>query len=146
MRRAAIAVLVLVAFLAGSGALARDRRHMYSLEEAFNTADFQDRLDQGIQFFFGEQPHPAVARELGEFVTNKKTNAFNKSDHQACEWVFLAAMISLQDRAKAEGGNAVVNIRSYYKKREVSSETEFECTAGRAVAGVALIGEVVGLE
>ena len=146
MRRAGVAVTVLVALLAGSSALARDQKHLYSIEETFDTPDFQERLDQGIQFFFGEQRHPKVARQLGEYTSNKKTNSFNKSDLRACRWAFLAAMLSLQARAKAEGGNAVVNIRSYYKKREVSSETEFECTAGRAVAGVALIGEVVELE
>jgi uncharacterized protein YbjQ (UPF0145 family) len=54
-------------------------------------------------------------------------------------------MISLQDRAIAEGGNAVVNIRSFYKKRDFTSATEFECGAGAMVAGVALVGDVVKL-
>ncbi|MBB3062868.1 hypothetical protein [Microbulbifer rhizosphaerae] len=55
-------------------------------------------------------------------------------------------MIALQDRARREGGNAVVNIRSYYKKNEVNSSSEFECGAGAVMAGVTLEGEVVTLK
>ncbi len=44
-----------------------------------------------------------------------------------------------------EGGNAVINIASYYKKNTVSSDTEFECHAGAVIAGVAMIGDVVTL-
>ena len=54
-------------------------------------------------------------------------------------------MVSLQKRALAEGGNAVVNIRSFYKKREFTSAIEFECGAGAMVAGVTLVGDVVKL-
>ena len=144
MRNTALALVAFLLLSAG-GADAADRKHMYSLHEAFDNADFRARLDDDIRFFFGDQKHPSVKQELGEFVTNKKTNAFGKSDRKACRWVFLSAMLSLRDRARAEGGNAVVNIRSYYKKHEVSSETEYECHAGATIAGVALIGEVVEL-
>ena len=54
-------------------------------------------------------------------------------------------MITLQDRAVAEGGNAVINIRSYYYKNDFSSATEFECGAGAIMAGVTMVGEVVKL-
>ena len=79
-------------------------------------------------------------------MSNKKTNAFGKSDKEACEWVFLSAMLSFQDRIAKEGGNAVVNIRSYYKKNEIRSSTEFECGAGAIMAGVTFLGDVVTLE
>jgi uncharacterized protein YbjQ (UPF0145 family) len=78
-------------------------------------------------------------------VANRKTNAFNKSDEEACKWVFLSAMIALQERAIREGANAVVGINSYYKKNEVSSNTQYECHAGNIVAGVALKGTVARL-
>ena len=41
--------------------------------------------------------------------------------------------------------NAVVNIQSYYKKREFVSQTEYQCGAGTFVAGVALKGTLVKL-
>lgn len=124
---------------------ARDSWEMYSLSEALGTEAAKDKLNQDVRFYFGDQKHPAVVKRFGEFMSNKKTNAFNKSDKGACEWAFLSAMVSFQERAQREGGNAVINIRSYYKKHEVSSTTEFECGAGRVIAGVTFLGDVVTL-
>ncbi|GGB81055.1 phosphoribosylglycinamide formyltransferase [Marinobacterium zhoushanense] len=126
-------------------AFSRDTKHMLSIEAAMASADFKERLDPNIDFYFGSQKHPKVNKTFGNFSTNKKTNAFNKSDEEACQWVLLSALISLQDRVKAEGGNAVINIASYYKKNKVSHNTQYECHAGAIMAGVALTGEVVKL-
>ncbi len=125
---------------------ARDDRSMYSIESAMNTSNAKAKLNKGITFRFGDQSHGKIVSNKGNFQANKKTNAFNKSDKEACEHVFLSAMISLQDRAVKEGANAVVNIKSFYKKNEVSSATEFECGAGNVVAGVTLMGDVVQLK
>ena len=111
-----------------------------------NSADFKAKLDKNVRFAFGETSLGSVARNHGEFRTNKKTNAFGKSDEKACNWAFLSAIVSLRDRALAEGGNAVINIRSNYKNNTTSSETEYQCGAGNVVAGVALIGDVVTLK
>jgi hypothetical protein len=86
-----------------------------------------------------------VAKAIGEWGTNKKTNAFGKSDKAACEWVFLSAILTMQERARSEGGDAIINIRSNYKNIETSSETEYMCGAGAVIAGVAFKGEVVKL-
>ncbi|MDH3336275.1 MAG: excinuclease ATPase subunit [Gammaproteobacteria bacterium] len=124
---------------------ARNTIHRYSIEEALTVGEERSRIDSSIRLFFGDQKHPAVKRKLGTYTANKKTNAVNKSDREACNWAFLSAMVSLQSRATREGGNAVVNIRSYYYKNKFSSATEFECGAGAVVAGVTMIGEVVEL-
>lgn len=136
--------LVLATVFSGT-ALARDTRHLLSIEEAMNSSAFQERLNPEVRFYFGDSAHPTPQKRLGEYVTNKKTNAVGKSDRQACEWVFLSALLSLEQRALSEGGNAVVNVRSYYKKNVFSSTTEYECHAGAVIAGVALIGDVVRL-
>jgi hypothetical protein len=131
--------------LSSTGVQARDTKHYFSIKEAMNSPDYHAKLDSDVLLFFGNSPHPNPDKRLGEYVTNKKTNAFGKSDKEACEWVLLSALLSLQKRAIAEGGNAVVNIRSYYKKNKYSSATQYECHAGAFVAGVALKGEVVRL-
>ncbi len=123
----------------------RDSKHMFSIEQAIQSDDFKQKLDPGIRLFFGKQKHPKVTEKLGKFSSNKKTNAFNKTDKEACQWVLLSTLLSLQERAMNEGGNAVINIASYYKKNTVSSDTEFECHAGAVIAGVAMIGDVVTL-
>ncbi|MFV0276660.1 MAG: excinuclease ABC subunit A [Parahaliea sp.] len=124
---------------------ARDDRNRYSIEEAMSTSDAKEKLNQGYTFRFGNQGHAAVQAAHGEFMSNKKTNAFNKTDKAACQWAFLSAMLSFQDRITQEGGNAVINIRSYYKKNDFSSATEFECGNGALMAGVTFLGDVVTL-
>ncbi len=127
-------------------ALARSTLHMYSLADALKTQAAIDRMDKNVRMYFGKQRHPPIVKRLGTYISNRKTNALNKSDKVACEWVFLSAILSLQKRALREGGNAVVNIRSYYKRQTVSSRTEYMCGTGTFVAGVTFQGDVVRLK
>ena len=144
MKKIAACISVFL-ILASPQAFSRDTKHMLSIQEALQSPDFKERLDPSIRFYFGDQKHPKVLRSFGNFSTNKKTNAFNKSDEEACRWVMLSTLLSLQERAKKEGGNAVINIASYYEKNKVNSNKEYECHAGAIMAGVALTGEVVKL-
>lgn len=145
MKRFSHYMVISLLMIVSSAVDARDTIVRVSVEEAMTTQDAKVKLDVGVRFFFGDQKHTEIVTRIGTYTANKKTNAFNKSDQDACKWAFLSAMISLQDRAIAEGGNAVVNIRSFYKKRDFTSATEFECGAGAMVAGVALVGDVVKL-
>jgi uncharacterized protein YbjQ (UPF0145 family) len=138
-------VASLVALMVSPLAMSRDTKHMLSLQDALNTPEAKERLTGEVRFYFGDQKYPSSAQTLMSVVANRKTNAFNKSDEEACKWVFLSAMIALQERAIREGANAVVGINSYYKKNEVSSNTQYECHAGNIVAGVALKGTVARL-
>ena len=123
----------------------RDTKHMFSIQQALESNDFKQKLDTNVRLYFGNQKHPEKKNYFGQFSSHKKTNSFNKTDSYACQWVLLSALLSLQERAKKEGGNAVINIASYYNKNTVSSEKEYECHAGAVIAGVALIGDVVTL-
>lgn len=107
---------------------------------------YKDTVGSDIKMFWGTQKTPAVDRKMGEFTSNKKTNAANKSDQEACDLAFISAVIGLQQRARKEGGNAVVNIHSVYKGEDSNSPTEFICGAGKIMAGVALRGTVVKLK
>jgi len=131
--------------LLSSAAYARDDHLSLPLKDALEAPAAQSKLDQGVKLYFGAQKYPKPQKTLGEWKTNKKTNAFNKSDKEACEWTFLGAVLELQERARKEGGNAVVNIKSNYRSQERSSETEYTCGAGALMAGVALKGTVVRL-
>ncbi|PMR72334.1 excinuclease ATPase subunit [Halomonas heilongjiangensis] len=146
MTRGLLSLTLLIGGLAlAATAQARDTRHLLSIEEAMNTPAARERLDPEIRFVFADADHGEVVAEHGNYVTNKKTNAFNKSDEEACHWVMLSALLSLQERVRAEGGNAVINIESYYKRNAMASLTEYECHAGAVMAGVALRGDVVTL-
>ena len=119
---------------------AREPRVEQSLQELVNSQQARDAgIDGSVRFYLAGQ-QVAVRERLGEDVTNKKTNAANKSDEEACRWVALSALRALQDGARARGANAVVDIVSYYKKNEFKSATHYECYAGTILAGVALKG------
>ena len=144
--RMRVALIALAFILLAPTAQSRDDKYMLPIDEAMKSQVFKSKLDPNIKMYFGKQGHPSVAKTFGSFSTNKKTNAFNKTDEEACEWAFLSALISLQNRVRREGGNAVVGIASYYKKDVVLDSDRYECHVGNIIAGVALTGEVVKLQ
>lgn len=143
MQKKFAAALVLLAV--ALSAEARDDRLKMPISDAMNTPAAQGKLDPSIKLYFGDAKHPAPKLKLGTFTSNKKTNFFNKTDKEGCEWAFLSAVLSLQERVKQEGGNAMVGIHSAYRNQENHSATEYDCGAGAMVGGVALRGTVVKL-
>jgi hypothetical protein len=143
MNTKTILALALIVLCGSARVDARDDRLRFPLASALNTSDAKAKLDPKIRLYFGKTKFSDPAQRSGTFTANKKTNFFNKSDREGCEWVFLSAALALQARARELGGNAVVNISSVLKNQEFVSETEYECGAGNIVGGVALRGEVV---
>ncbi|WP_432593380.1 excinuclease ATPase subunit [Stenotrophomonas maltophilia] len=140
MRRTLMIATATALLALTSTASARDTRVEQSLQELISSQAAKDAgIDGSVRFYLAGQP-VSVQQRLGEDVTNKKTNAANKSDAEACRWVALSALRALQDGARSRGANAVVDIVSYYKKNEFKSTTNYECWAGTFVAGVALKG------
>jgi hypothetical protein len=142
--RSVLGCLLAAAMLPAS-AQGRDDRLLLSVEGALGTPAAQDRLDDTVQFFWGEQHYPEPLEVYEIRTAPRKTYALNKSDLEACDWVFLSAVVALRDRARELGANAVVNIKSMYKNREFRSETEYECRAGYFTARVTLEGTMVKL-
>ncbi|WP_261841993.1 excinuclease [Aliamphritea ceti] len=126
--------------------VARDDIADYSVAEAMSVKKISSAVGSDVSFFFAGQKHPKVAKSLGEYQSNKKTNAFAKSDKEACQWAFASAMKSFRERAIKEGGDAVINIRSNYRNNMTSSSSTFKCGAGAIMAGVTLVGDVVKLK
>ncbi len=140
------AILLLILTIMSSASMARDDVSDFSVKEAMSIEKISSAIGDGVDFYFGKQEHPKVGKRFGEFQSNKKTNAFGKSDKAACQWAFASAMKTLRHRAVKEGGNAVINIRSNYKGNMTSNTSTFQCGAGAIMAGVTLIGDIVKLE
>ena len=64
-------------------AQARETLHEFSVADLMKNPNVEYQLS-GVSFYFGDQAHPPVYKTFGEYPTNKKTNAFNKSDLVAC--------------------------------------------------------------
>lgn len=117
----------------------------YPIKESMEIEKVRNLFDNDVSFYWGNSPHKKVTKKFGSFKTSKRTNGFGKAQSQACAWAMASSLVALRDRAKREGGNAVINIVSNIKNNEESSETAYSCLAGRVVVNVALKGDVVTL-
>lgn len=140
------AISALTLSLCALNASARDDVKDFSIADALASAQAKSILGSDVQFYFGEQSHAAIVKSYSESRVSRKTNGANKSDKEACEWVFLSTMKELHDKARSVGANAVVNIRSNYRNNLTSSDTTFKCGSGMLMSGVALVGDVVELK
>ncbi|WP_340679956.1 excinuclease ABC subunit A [Paraglaciecola sp.] len=130
--------------LMSTAALAKDDRLKFSIDNVLKSDKAKNVL-YDVPLYFADQAHAKPERKLVGMTTSQKTNAFNKSDQEACEWAFLSAIKALQAKAQQEGMNAVVNITSNYKHDNFASTTEFECGSGNIIAGVALKADIAKL-
>ena len=132
----------MLCLFAWSTAGARSAMQDFSVKGAVESETGKAKLHD-VAFYMSGQKHAKVARDLGVFTSNKRTNAFGKSDEAACQIAFLSAIISLQNRATQLGGDAVVDIKSITKHDDLDSATNFRCAAGNVIANVVLTGRVV---
>ncbi len=99
-----------------------------------------------MRFFLAGQQTPKVVKTLDSDVSNPKTNGFNKTAAQVCNWAALSSLIAQQKRTLQNGGSAVVEIISSCKGKEFSSATENECHDGAIAVGVSLNGTYASIE
>ena len=145
-KKLAAATTLLICALPGISQ-ARDTAVYLPFDKAVAEATRAGKIDGSVKFYLaGNTPTGNVTVVSAGAVTNKKTNAFNKSDEVACEWVAQSAIISLHQAAKNAGANAVTNIVSFYKKNERKDAKTYECHAGALMAGVALKGDLAKVQ
>ena len=135
-----IVTATLLALVAAVPAFARNTAVTVTLESVLDMPEAKAKLDGSVKFYLAGAPAPKVLKKFGEDTSNAKTNAFNKSAEEACRWNALSALIKLQDHAKRDGANAVVDIVSYREHEEFKSATDVQCSDGAFMAGIALKG------
>ena len=96
-----------------------------------------------VKFVFGGPGSAAILTRFGSHVAAPRTSAMSTPDEVACNGALLWTLVALEKRALEVGANAVVNIVSFYQKKEMSSTTEFECHVGNVIATVVLKGDLV---
>jgi uncharacterized protein YbjQ (UPF0145 family) len=131
--------------LAAPQSQARNTQYYLKIADVRQDARYKGTVPGDVAFYFAGQPHPAALQSFGDVVANPKGNSFGRPDEEACRWTMMSALKELHDRAIEAGGNAVIDIVSYYRKVVYSSPSNYECHAGGFVAGVALKGVVVKL-
>jgi hypothetical protein len=144
MRRMSHAVVLTALLLAAPCAMAGDVAVMTPIGPALDTPHAHRELRSAVRFYFGKQVGPSVAQNFGSVVVHRRS-VINAQDPSSCDRVFIAVLADLAKRASDAGGNAVVNIESFYKEHAVTSETAYECHRGAAVTAVTLRGDLVRL-
>jgi hypothetical protein len=91
------------------------------VKNALDSALAAEKLHPEIKLYMKGQTHPTVERKIGEYKSNKRSNAFMKDKETACESAILSALIALQERAISEGGNGVIDIYSLTDYRRYES-------------------------
>ncbi len=134
-------VLVVCLMLFTMNAVSARNSTLYlPISDVLDSTYSQGKLDGSVRFYFADQPTPRVLTRMNDDFSNRKTNAFGKTDIEACKWAMLSALVAMQESAKARGANAVIEVTSYYKKKVYADRTKYECHAGALLAGVALKG------
>lgn len=134
-----------LAMFLGRAAHARNVELMVPIAPALAATDISDRPTGAVKFFFGDQPTPKIAARIETYAATPRSNAMAKSDLRACQEALLWTLLALEKRALQKGANAVVNIVSFHRGREMSSATEVECRVGNVIVSVFLKGELVKL-
>ncbi len=145
MIRKALATAGMMMIMTASTASAADVLQHLSIHNAEKTAVMQESLGNDIKFYWSNQQHPAVSQTIGTYTTSKRTNGFRKAPEDSCARALASALIAFQDRARREGGNAVIDIKSNIKNQEEASAIEYSCLVGSIMVNVALKGTVVKL-
>ena len=136
--------LVIFTVLLSLNLEAADDIYLFPIDEALNK--HSDAVAPSIKLYFATQSPEGAADHLGTYTSSKTTNARLKPPRQSCDWVFISAVLGLQQKAMQLGGDAVVNIHSFYNQIEMSDEDLYECHDGKNVSRVSLRGTVVKLE
>lgn len=145
MRHIVVVALSLIAFAAlVQPAAARNVRYVLKIQDVLDSSDFGDKVGHSVAFAFGNQKI-AVSSTLDEFVADTRDHFRGRSDESACRGTLISALAELKDRAQSNGGDAVIDIVSYFRRQTFSSTTEFECHAGSSGVFVSLKGTVAKL-
>jgi len=144
MVRTSLFVIAVILFVAGP-AEARNTEHLFNVKDAVEHGTGNANL-KDIPYYFAGQTHPAVAKKIGTWTSNRSSRGVFRSDEASCQVAFLSALIRLQERAASEGGDAIVDIVSVTRDSRSSSATQYRCLAGAIVVHVALEGTVVKLK
>lgn len=145
MTRKIVLSSVLAVSLCATSAFAADVKKHFPIESAKNYSSIQNVYESDIAVYWKGQSHPKVKKNRGTYKTSKRTNGFMKENEASCAHALASALIVLQQRARKEGGNAVIDIISNVHNIEEASATEYTCLVGSMMVNVALKGTVATL-
>ena len=144
-KKLAVATLLLCALPAVSQA--RDTAVYLPFDKAVAEATRSGKIDGSVKFYLaGNTPAGKVTVVSPGAVTNKKTNAFNKSDTEACEWVVQSAIISLHQAREKRRRQRRDQHRQLLQEQRAQGCADLRMPRRRIMAGVALKGDLAKIQ
>lgn len=136
--------ILALAVLAGASMAAHaEKVLLLPLEEAVQLGLELKKLDGSVKFYLSGAPTPEGGTAIGEETANRKTSSGGRTKEEACHWVALSTLISLEEFAKKRGANAVVDLHSAFKGKVYKDPFNYECHAGSMLTGVTFKGTYV---
>lgn len=139
------AFLVGVIGLSASKTQADDTGYVLPYRDVLAMPQAQTRLDPAVRLFFGQQQFPQPTSWRHDYFVDRSGNAVFSSAESACRNVALDNLVTLQERARAVGANAVVNIVSDYSRTPHQDNDSYQCHVGSLTANVSFKGTMATL-
>ncbi|WP_322032745.1 signal peptidase [Paraburkholderia sp. J76] len=99
-----------------------------------------------IPVYFGTQPHPEVARRVGDASHSVRVARATDGAEATCNKALAAALDKLRADAQNKGANAVINVSTRFHGTETGSATDFTCGVSPSAAAIAVTGDLVVLQ
>lgn len=131
--------------LSAGNAQADDTGYTLPYRDVLAMPQAQTRLDPAVRLFFGQQQFPQPTSWRHDYFVDRSGNALFTAAESACRNVALDNLVTLQERARAVGANAVVNIVSDYSRSPRQDNDSYQCHVGSFTANVSLKGTMATL-
>ena len=142
-----ISALAIAVIAAVFGSPARGAVVLIDFQQALNSDEIKKALGDDVAFYLSGATTPVVRTSFQEVIGNSSTIRWYGSGQKPCMVVLLKVLQIMRDQAKQQGGNAVVNVIGYYKKKELVNSSMIECYTGAQVQGhITLKGTVAEVE
>lgn len=102
--------------------------------------------DSGVALYFGSQPHPAVARQVGSASHSTRIARASDGPEASCNKALGDALKELRSDAQKKGANAVINVKTRFHSTETDSTTDYTCGVSASAAAIAVTGDLVVLQ
>ncbi|MDP6374321.1 MAG: hypothetical protein QF515_02720 [Pseudomonadales bacterium] len=141
-----IVLAVFVCMLVSGVVQAEERHEYFSIAKTMDSALAQSAIGEDIRLIFDQRQPFTPVRSFGTFSANSEIGYADKTADSSCTQAFISALVSLQQRARLEGANAVLYPSTEPSSESTSASLSFRCDIGVLNTSVSLHGEVVILE
>ena len=145
MNRIVVALSMIACASFTQPAVARDDVYSLKIQDVLDSPEFEARVGKSFFFAFADRQGPADA-PIEEYVAEAREHYRNRPEEPTCRDTFILGFSQLKMRAQRKGGDAVIGIVGYFKRKAFSSTTQFQCHAGEPGVYVTLRGKIVKLQ